>query len=433
MVRLSLWTSLLLALLWAPAAAQAASAWSCSAGAGWIAAGGQRADAPGLGGAPCPNTSGDAAGATGPGSLAATGSLIVDGGAMSKTTDTRAPKADVQAKSLAIRNADGKLVLTASNLDVLAAGSCDANRVPSFTSSGSFGSVTLNGKSIDTSREYSEPGVGVNGAPLFGKITIRFSEIAKSDTGISRQAIHLIVSDRNGAILFEAVAGIVSAGRNGDVCVPPPVCPAGQEPRSGRCVDVSVTPLPDPASPGPAVPGPGVDPGLPRPGGSSPIRGGNSPRGCADTNARPGSISSTRLARSVLCLMNVQRAARHLKALRANGALGRIALRHARSMVAERYFSHDEPSGRSFLDRVLGSGYLGRFGKWRVGENLGFGTGRLGTPRALLTAWMRSTDHRRNILDRSFRDAGVAATSGSPRSKRGTTYVVDFGGFQIFH
>src|SRR4051812_23457028 len=241
----------------APAGADAAPAWTCSGSTGWLAAGGQRIDAPGIGGDPCPSSQSSTAGASGPpGSLAASGTLTADGGSPSQTTDARQPRAQIDAGSLAIRNSDGKLVVTASKLSEQATGSCDANRNPTFASSGTPGAVTLNGRTIDTSRDYSEPGLGANGAPLFGKITIHFNEVAASDSGISRRAIHVVVTDRNGVVVFEAVAGEVAAGRDGSVCDPPPVCPPGQEPRSGRCVDVDVTPLPQPPPAAPPLPPP---------------------------------------------------------------------------------------------------------------------------------------------------------------------------------
>src|SRR4051794_26720102 len=109
-----------------PAAANAGAVWNCGAGTGWLAAGGQRIDAPRIGAQPCPSTQSSAAGVDGsPGSLAAAGSVVVDGGSDSQTTDARQPRAKVQAKSLAIHNADGKLVLTAAGLESDALGSCD--------------------------------------------------------------------------------------------------------------------------------------------------------------------------------------------------------------------------------------------------------------------------------------------------------------------
>jgi uncharacterized protein YkwD len=123
--------------------------------------------------------------------------------------------------------------------------------------------------------------------------------------------------------------------------------------------------------------------------------------------------------------MNAERKRCHLPALRFNGALRGAAAGYARTLVAQHFFAHGD-----VLSRILRSGYLKRFGTWHVGENLGWGWGGGASPRALVRSWMRSPSHRRNILSRKFRDAGVAAELGSPgKPKRGSiVYVVDFGG-----
>jgi uncharacterized protein YkwD len=411
-----------LALLGAPAAAHADAAWTCSASAGWVSAGGQRSDAPGLGGAPCPTANAAAAGASGSaGRLAVTGTAAVDGGASSLTTDARTPQATLDATTLSIRNGDGQLAIDVSKLASAAQGSCDTNRQPLFTSSGTPGSVTLNGRPVDTSREYSEPGVGVNGAPLFGRLTIRFDEVTKTDTGISRRAIHVIVTDRNGTTVFEAAAGEAAVARQGAVCDPPPVCPPGQEPQSGRCVQVTVTPLPQPLPP--AAPIPGVTPSPP------PAR--KKTAGCRDANAYARRVPVARLSAATLCLLNAERRRHHIGTLRRRADLGRAATAHARDMVKRRYFAHTAPDGADVAERVLHSGHLGRFGHWRLGENLGWGWGSGASPRLIVRAWMRSPAHRRNILSRGFHDVGVALVLGSPgpRKSGSITYVIDFGGF----
>lgn len=425
MLRICCFAIALLAIL--PGTAQADGAWNCAAGVGTIAAGDQRADAPRLGGEPCPVARAEATGVTGaPGSLTASGALIADGGAAAQTVDTRQPSAAVEAESLAIRTADGRLVLTASGLSSRAAAACAPNRRADFTTSGSPGTVALNGKAIDTRREYSEPGVGVNGAPLFGKITVRFNEVATSESGIGRTAIHLIVTDRDGVVVFEAFAGQAGVGRTGAVCDPPPVCPPGQEPRAGRCVDVEVTPLPEPPPPAPPLPPPLAPPSSEQP------RQPAARSGCAYANARAGEASTRRLGRATFCLLNAERRRRRLARFRMSAPLGRAAGRHARDMVKRRYFSHTTPNGSSIVDRILQSGYLARYGSWRIGENLGWGWGKGATPRAIVAAWMKSPPHRRNILNRRFRDVGVAVVLGSPRQSRAgsITYVLDFGGFK---
>jgi uncharacterized protein YkwD len=358
----------------------------------------------------------------------------VAGGAESQTTDTRRPSATISANSLEIHNSDDSLVVTASNLSAQASGSCDQNRVPRFASSGSPGAVTLNHRPIDTSRDYTEPGLGGgNGAPLFGEITIRFNEVTTSDTGITRNEIHVVVTDHSGAVVFEAVGGTVSAGRDGPVCDPPPVCPPGQEPQAGKCVDVIVTPLPPTPAPAPTpVPEPGRPPTNPTfPQAGVPVK----TKGCRDVNAQAGRVPTRRLMRSTLCLLNNVRRGRHLPRLRLNAELSAAATRQGRDMLKRRYFAHEGPSGPTLTDRILRSGYLRRFGAWTLGENIGWGWRSYGTPRAIVAGWMRSPGHRRNIVSRKFRDIGIAVIVGDPlgHRRKALLYVTDFGGFRSIH
>jgi len=47
----------------------------------------------------------------------------------------------------------------------------------------------------------------------------------------------------------------------------------------------------------------------------------------------------------------------------------------------------------------------------------------------MVAAWMHSPGHRRNIVDRSFRDIGVGFVHGTPSNPRtnGGIYTTDFG------
>ncbi len=59
-------------------------------------------------------------------------------------------------------------------------------------------------------------------------------------------------------------------------------------------------------------------------------------------------------------------------------------------------FSHTA-CGREFAFWMRQAGYLSE-SCWRVGENLAWGTGAYGTVRSIFRAWMRSPEHRQNIL-----------------------------------
>jgi uncharacterized protein YkwD len=64
-----------------------------------------------------------------------------------------------------------------------------------------------------------------------------------------------------------------------------------------------------------------------------------------------------------------------------------------------------------------------------VGENIGWGSGALATPTALVAAWMRSPGHRANLLTRGYAEIGVGVVAGSPAGvmRDAGTYVTVFG------
>jgi uncharacterized protein YkwD len=98
-------------------------------------------------------------------------------------------------------------------------------------------------------------------------------------------------------------------------------------------------------------------------------------------------------------------------------------------MVANGYFSHYGPTGSTVGSRLAEAGYLARASTYIVGENIGGGSGRSGSPLAILQAWMHSPPHRANILDAGFHDVGVGVASGYPAGGGAwaATYTLDFG------
>ena len=72
---------------------------------------------------------------------------------------------------------------------------------------------------------------------------------------------------------------------------------------------------------------------------------------------------------------------------------------------------------------------LGEMGLPMTGLLVAAGSGNEGSPWQIFVAWMHSPPHRANILDPSFRDAGVGVARGFPLGAAGAaaTYTVDFG------
>jgi uncharacterized protein YkwD len=146
---------------------------------------------------------------------------------------------------------------------------------------------------------------------------------------------------------------------------------------------------------------------------------------CTGVDSVPTAGTIGKARASTLCLLNAQRRAHHLRRLRLNRKLTAAANAHAADMVSRNYFSHTAPTGLTFVNRILQTGYASG-AHWTVGEDLAAG----GTPREIVAAWMGSSIHRREILRRSFREVGIGIALGLPDAQPGevgATYAVDFG------
>lgn len=152
---------------------------------------------------------------------------------------------------------------------------------------------------------------------------------------------------------------------------------------------------------------------------------------CAGADALPTAHNTERIRSATRCLLNEERGDRSLRALAADDRLTSAAQRYSRLMVRESFFGHVSPGGSTMLSRIRsGTGYLSRASSYALGENIAWGSGRLATPRQTVTAWMRSSGHRANILDRRFRQIGIGVAFGAPRDVGGApaaTYTTDFG------
>jgi len=136
----------------------------------------------------------------------------------------------------------------------------------------------------------------------------------------------------------------------------------------------------------------------------------------ADTPATSASLPQMRAA--VVCLINQQRVAHGLPALKVSDKLNRSAQDWNQTMVSTGNFTH----GTDFAGRISAVGY-----DWQTaGENIATG---FGTPREVVNAWMASPDHCRNILDPSFRDVGTGETPSAVGSwaTQPSTWTQDFG------
>ena len=116
---------------------------------------------------------------------------------------------------------------------------------------------------------------------------------------------------------------------------------------------------------------------------------------------------------TVIDLSNVPRLLKGCPALKPSERLKKAAQGHADDMSAKRYFSHTSRDGRTFDQRIKAAGW-----KKPGGENIARG---FSATTAVVTAWMDSPGHRRNILDCKFRYIGVGYAA------KGNYWVQNFG------
>ena len=149
--------------------------------------------------------------------------------------------------------------------------------------------------------------------------------------------------------------------------------------------------------------------------------------GSLDVPSSPAALGSA--ADAVVCLVNAERTSRGLKPLRRDSALAEAARKHAGDMAREDYFAHASPAGERVRDRINAAGYASNGDGWRVGENLGWGTGWRASPNALVDAWLASAPHRRIMLEDAYKELGAGVALGAPKPSPlpGATYALEFG------
>ena len=110
-------------------------------------------------------------------------------------------------------------------------------------------------------------------------------------------------------------------------------------------------------------------------------------------------------------LMNADRAAHGLPALKVNTRLVTLARDYAQDMINRNYFSHYNPEGQSPFDRM--SQYGVRYSY--AGENLAINR----SVEAAEQAFMNSPGHRANILSPNYSEIGIGV-----KYSGGSVYVV---------
>jgi uncharacterized protein YkwD len=126
--------------------------------------------------------------------------------------------------------------------------------------------------------------------------------------------------------------------------------------------------------------------------------------------------------KAMLCLVNRARGAHGLPALAAPPSLAKAAGRKSGDILRCDEFSH-EACGRQFTYWIERFGY--RF--CSAGENIAYGGGSYATPRSILSLWMHSSGHRRNILG-AYEDIGIGLRVGALEGERAAhVWTQEFG------
>ena len=119
------------------------------------------------------------------------------------------------------------------------------------------------------------------------------------------------------------------------------------------------------------------------------------------------------LATQVAAGLNANRQSNALGRLTFNSDLSQAAMSHACDMSANNYVDHRGTDGSNSQDRARKMGYRDCL----IAENLAWG---YPDPSTIVTGWMNSPGHRRNMLLANVREFGV----GVVESARGPIWVL---------
>jgi uncharacterized protein YkwD len=114
------------------------------------------------------------------------------------------------------------------------------------------------------------------------------------------------------------------------------------------------------------------------------------------------------LSAEVLAAVNQVRREHGRQALTVAPGLTAAAQQHSIEMAKDGYFAHESKDGTAFWKRIQAFYRSSRSSTWMVGENLVYAAPAL-TAEQAVNLWLRSPEHRRNLLDPRWQQMGVAA------------------------
>ena len=138
-------------------------------------------------------------------------------------------------------------------------------------------------------------------------------------------------------------------------------------------------------------------------------------------------VTTTRVERRVVALINQERTERGLAKLSFRASLIRAARAHTREMASRTFLTHVSENGWTPAPRVRYFGYKTTDCTfWTMGEDIA--SGKAGTsyarPAAIVALWMQSDAHREVLLTARMRDIGVGVAIGDDGMRY---FTVDLG------
>lgn len=125
-------------------------------------------------------------------------------------------------------------------------------------------------------------------------------------------------------------------------------------------------------------------------------------------------------ADQIINLTNAKRAENGAGPVSYNAQLAQAAAAKVANMFAENYWAHNSPSGRTPWSFISSAGYKYVY----AGENL---ARDFNDATSVVNAWMNSASHKSNLLDKNFKEIGVAVASGELTGNEGILVVQMFG------
>jgi uncharacterized protein YkwD len=150
---------------------------------------------------------------------------------------------------------------------------------------------------------------------------------------------------------------------------------------------------------------------------------------CNGANTPPTRSNLVFVDNATTCLINRERTRNGLSKLQPNRVLWKFAVNQAAEMVIGDYFGDDSMSGMTPMQRISVSRYAWRVRSLTIGQNIGWGTGILATPQAMVEGWMNSPPHRQIILNPRYRNIGAGIAPSAPpalaNGMPGATYSLE--------